>query len=532
MQVISNQLTGQLELQTNHYTELANNLNYLNALGGWEPGVDEIQILTNSGGAAALKGSTRAYFPATIGGQGDGPITLVSRSNTVLKIRPFALYYFDAQSGKSALLASPRQAQGELVGRNQVVYRSVFDGLSCDLRLTYTKGAFESDLVMLARPKAPEVYGLNSAYTRMELWHWVDGPAPVQTPTVVASVTDPAIRATMAEPDLIDATLDFSDLHFPQGRAFSWNGMKDESSPDLPVQVHLPNPGANAGEVVVAKRWERVGQMSALVESVQWTNLAPSLKELPLLAGGPEPSTRIQPASLKRQLPTLSEKSASAARPMKMGLAGYKAKGFVWDYVTFSGGYSTFTFTNGTFLINGFATFSGAVTFNAGCRLKYADGSYLFLSGNITCNGTAANPSVLTSMHDNAFGEQITGSTGYPTYSATVAMYLSSIPTAQTLNYMRIRWAQTAISDNVNVGLINTATNCSFEWCQTGLWISNATMNVQSSTQCSVGTPFSGSGTWSVNGTLADVCNGTDPVTGLPLSWEYMNTSAVATWAC
>jgi hypothetical protein len=222
-------------VQTNRYTEVANNLNFLNASGVWEASVDRIELLsTNIGGAAALKGQAKVYFPPTLGS--DGPITITTASNTVLKIQPIALYYFDAQSGKSVLLASARPAEGELVGVNQVVYKSVFDRLSCDLRFTYTKGACESDLIMLARPKPPEAYGLDSAHTRMELWHSVDGPVPTQTLTVLESTADPALKASMAEPDFTDATLDFSDLHFSQGRAFSWNGLDEESSPDAPVE--------------------------------------------------------------------------------------------------------------------------------------------------------------------------------------------------------------------------------------------------------------------------------------------------------
>ena len=60
----------------------------------------------------SARGATKAYFPPVLGNGGNAPITLMSASNTVLKIQPAGLYYFDAQSGKSVLLASAQPAQG------------------------------------------------------------------------------------------------------------------------------------------------------------------------------------------------------------------------------------------------------------------------------------------------------------------------------------------------------------------------------------------------------------------------------------
>jgi hypothetical protein len=510
----TNAVTGAPELQTNRYTAIGNNLNFTNDLGALEASQDVIRLMTNTGGAAALQGSMKAYFPPTLGGSGDDPITIVSPNKTIFKIRPLALYYFDAKSGKSVLLASPKQAQGELVGLNQVVYRSIFDGLSCDLRLTYTKGAFESDLVMLARPKPPEAYGLDSSFTRMELWHDVDAPVPTQTSQVLESVTDPTLRAAMAEPDFVDETLDFSDLHFPLGRAFSWNGLDEEPAPGVPAKVHIPSSGTDDDEVVVAKKWGQIGKKAALMESVRWTNIEPSLASLPLMAGGNGPSGSIQQASLTRQPPRLA-KQTGKAQPMRIARAGYRAKGFVWDYTTISGSFTSYIFNSGTFFISAPATFSSTVSFGSGSVLKFANNAYLQVlsSGSLNCSGN----SVLTSMHDNAFGEQIAGSTGYPTYSANPAIWIAyGNSSAQTINYMRIRWAQVGFREDAGGSFADNFNNSSLEWCQTGN--ANARpISLQNSTQCSLGTAVTGSYT----GTLTDICNGTDPANGLPYSWEY-----------
>lgn len=470
VQLATNASTGQPELRTNHYTELANNLNFMSGAGATahlQASADSIRLMTNTGGAAALNGPTKVYFPATLGGSGDAPLKIVTVSNTVLRIQPMALYYFDAQSGKRVLLASAQQAQGELVGVNQAVYRSIFR--DCDLRLTYTKAALESDLVMMARPKPPESYNLNSAFTRMELWHKVEGPVPVQTPTVLDSVTDPALRAGMAEPDFTDQTLDFSDLHFPQGRAFSWNGLDEPSTFDTPAQVHLPAQGADK-DVIVAKKWVNLGQATALVESIRWTNIEPYLAGLPLMAGGPDPSGPVQQASLKRQLPAQGKPAGIRPAAMKVAQHGYKAKGFVWDYTTISGGGSSYTFNPGeTYFISAQVSFNSAVTFGAGCTLKYVSGAFLQLygSGYIVCSGNSTNPSVLTSMSDNAIGQTIAQSSGYPSYCGTPALWLCNVQPGQTVNYMRIRWAQTGVS--YDLGGVNYFKNSCVEFCQNGL---------------------------------------------------------------
>lgn len=521
VQTVTND-SGQVELQTNRYTEIADNLNFVNESGQLEAALDSIILTTNTGGAAALKGATKVYFPPTIGGPGDNPITIVSPSNTVIKTHPLALYYFDAQSGKSVLLASAQQAQGVLVGMNQVVYHSVLQGLACDLRLTYTKGAFESDLIMLARPKPPEAYGLSGDFTRLELWHGVDGPTPVQTPTVLNSVTDPALRPTFAEPDFIDQTLDFGDLHFPRGRAFSWNGEDEPIIVNQPAAVHVPNPAVNPNEAVVAKRWAQLAGQSALVESVMWTNIAPSLTGLPLTASTGGSSNGIQHASIRRELPGRAERLSQGAKPMRLADTGYRAKGFVWDYLTLSGGYTSYTFGSQTYFINGSVTISSSATFSAGCCLKYASGASVYVGGSVTCNGTSTSPSVFTSMHDNAFGDQIPGSTGYPTYSASMALWLVCSSSPQTVSYCKIRFAQTGVSFNGSGSSFTYfLSNSSLEWCQTGVYAYECGLTLSSSCECSVTTPTSIDPTAGLSGSFANSCNGTDPNNGLPLSWEY-----------
>src|SRR5258708_33214763 len=119
----------------------------------------------------------------------------------------------------------------------------------------------------------------------------------------------------MAEPEFIDEKLDFADLHFPQGRAFAWSNLDEHGDPSVPVQVHVPAMEASAGQVIVAKRWQQIGQQTALVESVQWTNIEPYLAGLPLMAQTSEGSKSVQYANLDRQMPKSPVDAKSVSKP-------------------------------------------------------------------------------------------------------------------------------------------------------------------------------------------------------------------------
>ncbi len=214
-ELITNPATGLLEPYVHRYTEVSSSLNYMDESGLWKSAVDEIQLMTNGGGAAALKGQTKVWFSPALGG-GDPTLTMVTASNTVIKISPLAVYYVDDASGQSVLLASVRDgAEGELVGQNQVVYRSAMQsGLKADIRYTYTHGACDADLVILSQPIAPpEAYSLAPETTRLELVHLVTAPLPTITPGPVSG-------------GLSDVTMDFDSggLQFPQGNLAGYLG--------------------------------------------------------------------------------------------------------------------------------------------------------------------------------------------------------------------------------------------------------------------------------------------------------------------
>lgn len=139
----------------------------------------------------------------------------------------------------------------------------------------------------------------------------------------------------------------------------------------------------------------------------------------------------------RRQQPSLNRQLASN-RP-------YPEKGFVIDYEIKSGSVSTFTFATGVtyYVSSTFTVGSGALTIQSGSVIKMAANAGVTFSATLNCPGTTANPPVFTSMHDNKFGEIISGSTGSPflgsgaAYYALAPYYPIYAPTVQNL---LIRW--------------------------------------------------------------------------------------------
>ena len=508
-QTHSNAYSGQAQSQLRSYTEVGGGINYIDDTGTWQRSEDTIEISTNLGGAAALKGPTKVYFSPTIGL--DGPtIRIVSLSNVVLQVQPMEIDYVDG-SGTSVLLAHIRgDAPGELVPPNRVVYHSITtNGISCDLVYTYTHGAFESDLLILSQPsKTPGMLGLDAATARISLVHLVTGPAPKLSPTTTPT-------------GLADARMDFGGLTFPQGFAFAIGGSDGNNAAPpgtwTPAQVQMPGSGGDGERIPVAKRIIPVSpQQWGLAEEVRWLDIQPKLEALPAFTQGASLSKPLKDASLDEQTP-----GPKRTRPMKVASVGYRPKAVDLDFISIVSG-SSFTFASGqTYYLSSGATFSGTVNFFGSCVIKETNGAYLYLTGPVNCYGNAANPSIITSFNDWGFGEtNLPGSSGYWTYSGNPALRINYTNSALTLNGLKIRWAQTGLEmDGNGSGLNHTLANSSIEWCSNGVFISGCVVTFSTSYKCTLTNAITGTGTWGSSGTLVDECAGYDG--SLPKSWEF-----------
>ena len=429
-ELLTNAVTGEVTQQNHDYVTVGNGLNYRDESGAWRESQDLIELLPD-GSAAALRGPNKVRFNPNLNTADAISVTTVS--NRLFRTFVVGIYYFDAATGQSALVATVQDSIGELLPPNQILYRDAFKGLKADVRVTCTKSAYESDVILLEKPLPPENFGLNPKSVRLEIWHeWLDAPAPNKQANALKAETDPLLRETMVEPDLIDEALVFGDLWLPLGKPFEWTSSA-QSGTNEPAQVRVVDPSTDANQVLVAKRWLRLedkdtGQRDLLIESVDWRDIEAQLDALPRMAMADQAVGKDQ-AALERSLPErrLAKKSD---RTMKVASLPYRAKGYVFDYIAVTGG-TSYTFASGvSYYISSSASFSGTVTFQPSCVIKLASNGYLLLYGPIVCNGTLASPSILTSKDDNLYGDTILSSTGNPVYAANPAMwiYYTAVP--------------------------------------------------------------------------------------------------------
>jgi hypothetical protein len=202
--------------------------------------------------------------------------------------------------------------------------------------------------------------------------------------------------------------------------------------------------------------------------------------------------------------------------------AGYHPIGLVWDYIAVPATCTTnYTFaTAQTYYVSSSTYFSADVAFQPGCCIKF-NGNYLLIYGSITCNGSSANPSILTAWNDDLLGGWIQTESSCPGYSAAQALWDYYITSSVSVSGMRFRWANTAIQFDANSCYTHSVSGCSFEFCQVGIRKSGCDVAISSSTRCGVSTQTSGEGCGNSTGTLANICSGDSDGNGFPDLAEY-----------
>jgi len=527
-QWITNNQTGQVTTRTPQFVEVCGGLNYLDS-GTWRESKDLIE-LTPDGGAAMLQAANRIYFNSSLTATMDGAIKIVTRSNILFNTYPMGVYYYDQAAGKEVLLA-PLQGStpGTLQPPNRVLYPSAFHSplLEADLRITCTKAGIECDTIITKKPKsAPDAFGLDPSTTLLQVRHaWFTTALPR---SVVIKL----------DSDLIDTGIDFGDMLFAPGRAFAWDGASVADT-NVPAQISFLSEETNSTDVTVGKTWQP-GNPNILTESVRWNDVVQSLAQLPEMAkvnddsqpGSVAPGPR-QPAGLKPTLPV--------KRAIQVATSSPRGAGFVldWMMVTGNGDYEFHTFNgvSNSYYLTANNVFNGNVTFDPSCVIKRVrTGASLILDGSVLCDGSAAQPSILTMEDDDVFGQGDLippSNVNCPQITSGPAVWVwYSMPGNVALSCMRIRWAQTAVEfDGSNCSTTRALQTSLVDSCTTGVYANSCTVSITESTACDVTTLTSTtgctiSGTFSAPTTLADSTISTmqtRTATAGQGIWQYIN---------
>jgi hypothetical protein len=414
---------------TNRYVQLEDGLNHWDERRqAWVESKAEL-TLTDEGAVGLTTGQKIRLSPVV--NDPDGTLTLWTDEKTRFRSSVLGLTYFDAAAGRQVLLATVKDAAGEFLPPNQVIYRDAFEGLHADVVYTYRKSGVEQDVVLRETPADPEDYGLLAEATQLEVMTEVfESPEPAARARVIASAKDPAVRAAMAEPDLVDHSLDFGTFQMGQGKAFG----------DGVMRRQLDDPD-------VAKRWHKAPDgRTALIEAVQYWDVLPELEKLP----APEGVQRRRRAALDR---TQRERLVAAALPqvkrgggreillarmagaatdavMKTAAVQPARPGLVIDFETIAANQTDYTFKGDTtYYISSAINFFGTTTLEGGAVIKYApwDGGAtqpsVYVKGPFACRTSAYRPAIFTARDDNTVGQTVSGSTGNPATGSPTGLY-------------------------------------------------------------------------------------------------------------
>ena len=376
---------NKIVVYTNSYKEIASGLHYKeNAKGEWKETVEQFDL--KPGKAVAKKGRHAVSIGNNIHAAGSVEITMPD--GRVLRTHPLALSYVDTASGKSTIIAEVKDSQGVVVAPNQILFADAFDGVSADIRYTYSKGAVEQDVLLRESPPGPEEWNLPQTSRLEMLTEFLDGPQPKiqhvekiakkQGSKVSSGTSALATNKTTVE-DGDDDDLDWSGaMHMGHGKAFlSGDDKKSTNS------------------VSVKKSYIDVQGRKILVEAVPWNAVSKELNKLPKphasLKAGQGKVQRV--ASVKPVLPKQPLAQVSN-KQMQVAAITSDQKGYVLDYMLQISDYS------GDYLFQGDTTYfvSGPVylqnvTLEGGAILKFCnDGSGCLNGGSITCNTAPYRP--------------------------------------------------------------------------------------------------------------------------------------------
>ncbi len=489
----TNATTGAATQKVSAWTELGDGLCYLEN-GQYVDSQDLIELAGNN--AVATHGPTKVIFSPSTTAPG-GLIDLQTVSGNRLHIAVQSLHYFDAASGTNIIIATVKDSTGVLYPPNTVVYPDAFDLVKADVRFTYTKGAFEQDIVLSgeAALPAPEAFGLPSATTRLQVWTLFNTSiVPTTRQRVLKQETDPLRRATMAAPDLLDDTIDFGYFWLPTGAAFRADGAAAVSTNEA-AAVRLPS-ASDPGVLFVGKQWVPQPTGGLLIEQVDYTDLVAKL------AAGPRTAALRHPIKASTKNASASATPVGARQASKTFLAAnaaYRSSGIVLDWQGLGGSVSSYTFSSNTtyYITNSFSV-SSTATFQANCCVKFNTNAYFLFYGNgLYWPSSSSTPAVFSSKDDDSFGDKLIGiTTSVPYYAARNAIWIYYPGTSLNVNNARIRWAQQGIEFDDNSGAKDddTVSGSEFENSNTAIYLNmpSGSVSLSSASLCHSLTGFGG----------------------------------------
>ena len=425
--------------QEPHYlVALETGMNYLEG-GQWTESREAFEV-TPDGIAAAIHGQVKVWLNGNLNTL--GAVSIEVPGGQRLRLNVVGLALTDRASGRSVRIADLQDCDGFLVADNRVVFRDAFHGVNggllVDVEYVYTKLGFEQTVRLRSQlPHAPEDYGMARANCLLEIFsEVVEGDPAVVAERLVASETDPAKRAAMAAPDLVEQTLELGQLRFIHGRGFTTGLAQDEDG------------------LLMGKTYESWGLRRFIVEHVRYGDIEPVLQQLPAApAPAPADGAKIsipdaRTRRLARQYPApLPAQGQKASRITRLAAAGVPEKALVLDYTTINSSQSNIVFQADTcyYITNTVYLTGVSNVLEGGSVLKFGRNACLRIDGAIRTATGLYRPCVLTGSADATVGEPISGTLS-GTYASPAIMFdCGGTNAAASLQNLRILYATTGV---------------------------------------------------------------------------------------
>jgi hypothetical protein len=241
-------------------------MNYLNPAGRLVAAQELVEATAD--GPVSRRTQIKANFSSEI--NVSGAVDMTTADGLRFRATPLGLSYYDAASGHSVFIAQTKSAQAKIVPPNKVVYENFLDDVDADLLFEVKKAGIMQTVIIKSSLPPPSSFGLSDDTSRLEVvTEFVDPPLPAIQPITVKAQTDPAKRQAMVQPDLVDASLSFTNVVIPPGVAFSLNGPDNQNLARQPV----------------AKTWQPLPaeNRAILFEAVEYTPIKEQLNALPKL---------------------------------------------------------------------------------------------------------------------------------------------------------------------------------------------------------------------------------------------------------
>jgi len=481
---------GKTAYRTNHYEQIGSGLNYWTE-NGWAPSRAEFELFEN--GAIARHGPNKLICAPNAN---SAPmLDVLAVDGKRFRTRVLGIVYAEpGPNGRSVLVAETQDSIGELDPSNpsQILYPEAFDasdGIHADLIIIYRKAGWEQNVVFRKQPPDPAEWGLQNA--SIELWteQLFDNPEPVIHVPVGSSRPNARAGAEAVDPDADATELSFGGTTIGAGTAFL-TGVGEahgQSAATVPIsKTWVQTPQQRRFLVEAAPFLKLRPLLSRLPETASLdrrtnemlmasrsgvgigTGSSPANRTSPLLHELEETKATSHPALLGRAGPAVGSPVRDASTPIakavpkaeflarlpKLEFAATKPtekiqlaksdrsrkRGLAMDYSQYTvfTTLSNFTFKSSeTYFIADQCDLTGtAVIESAVIKFTNATSSghakLYFKGSSVVCATDPAHPAVFCGKDDDAYGEQIAGSTHNPGQTTYGQHYLS-LPTTGSL---------------------------------------------------------------------------------------------------